>query len=184
MAEEEKKIKPKQYSHIDYEALLIYAMKNHISLEKAMEENELAIARSTVIRNIRRMKQEKGRDTRIIEFYQQVYVPNYQKSELPEKIVQAIEELPEKRVVIKNELEDLYNKLYIMNEIVKASDGNMAEATRKINSGQTRIRKGIDFKTRFRKRYYIFSKDKTNIRRKNKRGKRRRRNIIWQNIHQ
>ena len=45
MKESERKVKPKQYSHIDYEALLIYAMKNHISIEKAIEENGLTIAR-------------------------------------------------------------------------------------------------------------------------------------------
>ena len=34
--ENKKTVKPKQYSHIDYEALLIYIMKNHISMEQAI----------------------------------------------------------------------------------------------------------------------------------------------------
>ena len=138
MEEETKRIKPKQYSHIDYEALLIYAMKRHISIERAIEENGLTIARSTVTRNISRIKKEKGRNCDIINFYQNVYVPKYQKTKLPEDIIRAIEGFPEKEVKIKTELEDVYNKLYTMNEIVKACDGNISEATRKINSGQTR----------------------------------------------
>ncbi len=48
MEENEKRIKPREYSHIDYEALLIYAMKNHISVEKAIKENGLTISRITV----------------------------------------------------------------------------------------------------------------------------------------
>lgn len=137
MEEKASNIKPKQYTHIDYEALLIYAMKHHISLERAIEENNLAIARSTVIRNIRKMKKEATRDNTIIEFYQEEYVPNYQKSELSPRIIQVIDSLPLKRVVIKNELDDLYYKLSTMNEIVQICNGNITEATRKINSGQT-----------------------------------------------
>lgn len=136
--EEERKIKPKQYSHIDYEALLIYTMKNHISLEKAIEENGLRIARSTVIRNIKRMKEERDRNLDIINFYQNIYVPNSQKSELPVTLIRVINEFPEREIVVKDELEDLYRKLYTMNEIVEACNGNVAEAARKINSGQTR----------------------------------------------
>ncbi len=98
MEEKASNIKPKQYTHIDYEALLIYAMKHHISLERAIEENNLAIARSTVIRNIRKMKKEATRDNTIIEFYQEEYVPNYQKSELSPRIIQVIDSLPLKRV--------------------------------------------------------------------------------------
>lgn len=45
--------------------------------------------------------------------------------------------MPLKRVVIKNELDDLYYKLSTMNEIVQICNGNITEATRKINSGQT-----------------------------------------------
>lgn len=133
----EKRIKPKEYSHIDYEALLIYAMKNHVSIEKAIEDNGLTIARSTVTRAIKRIKEQEEKDTSIIDFYQQIYVPNFQKPELPEKIKQVIDELPSKDVVTKSELEDLYHKLYRMNEVVESCQGNIAEATRKINSGQT-----------------------------------------------
>ena len=137
MEEKARIIKPKEYFHIDYEALLIYAMKKHVSLERAIEENGLTIARSTVIRNIRKMKQDVTRDNSIIEFYQEEYVPNCQKPELPARIIRGIASLPQKKVVIKNELQDLYNKLSTMNEIVQACDGNLAEATRKINSGKT-----------------------------------------------
>jgi len=133
----EKKIKPKQYSHIDYEALLIYMMKCGVSMEKALEENGLDIARSTVIRSIERMKKEEGRDLSIIEFYQTRYVPNMQKAEMPIDIIRTIQDFEERPVVIKNELEDLYNKLKTMNEIVEACGGNIAEATRRINSGTT-----------------------------------------------
>ncbi len=141
MNETESKIKPKQYSHIDYEALLIYTMKRHISLERAIEENGLTIARSTVIRNIRKMKKEKGKNLDIINFYQDVYVPKYQTPELPEEILRAINELPDKNVVIKGELDDLYRKLSIMNQIVEACNGNITKATEKINSGQTPLGK-------------------------------------------
>ena len=131
----EKKIKPKQYSHIDYEALLIYMMKHGVSLERALEENGLDIARSTVNRNISKIKEQKGKDLSVIEFYQNKYVPNMQKAKLPEEIMESIAMFKEKPVVIKNELEDLYNKLSTMNQIVEACGGNISEATRKINSG-------------------------------------------------
>ena len=136
---EEKKIKPKQYSHIDYEALLVYMMKRGISAEKALQEHGLEIARSTLIRNIEKMKKEKGRDLSIIQFYQTRYVPNMQKSKLPEEIVMRINEFEEKPVVVKNELDDLYNKLKTMNEIVEECGGNVAEAARRINSGTTAL---------------------------------------------
>ena len=54
--ENKKAVKPKQYSHIDYEALLIYIMKNHISMDQAIEELDLNIARATVTRNINKIK--------------------------------------------------------------------------------------------------------------------------------
>lgn len=86
MEKSERELKPRQYSHIDYEALLIYAMKRHISVEKSIEENGLTIAKSTVVRNIRKIKQEKDRDLSVIEFYQNVHTPNFQKPEMPEYI--------------------------------------------------------------------------------------------------
>ncbi len=137
--DENKKIKPKQYTHIDYEALLIYAMKNHISLEKAIEDNGLTIARSTVIRNIRKMKQDENQDQTVIDYYQNVYVRNYQKPILPESMIQTIEDFPDKKVVIKNELDDLYKKLSTMNQIAVECGGNLSEATRRINEGKTSL---------------------------------------------
>ena len=139
MKNENKKVKPKQYTHIDYEALLIYAMKNHISIERAIEEHNLTIARSTVIRYIKKMKEDKNQDKTVIDYYQNVYVKNYQKPQLPDEILQVIETFPEKKVIVKNELEDLYQKLNTMNEIVIECGGNLAEASRRINAGQTRI---------------------------------------------
>lgn len=140
MEEGEKEVRLRQYSYIDYEALLIYAMKRHISVEKAIEENGLTVSRVTVTRNIKKMKQEKDRDLSVIEFYQNVYTPNFQKPEMPEYIKQTIESFPEKPVKMKSKFEDLYQKLWMMNEIVEACGGNYTEAARKISSGQTRIR--------------------------------------------
>ena len=71
----EKRIKPKQYTHIDYEAILIEAMRERCSIEQCIENNGLTIARSTVIRNINKMKEE-GKDTSVIELYEKQYVPN------------------------------------------------------------------------------------------------------------
>ena len=51
---EEKKVKPKQYTHIDYTAFLIYLMKTHKPFERAMEELGINIAKSTVNRNIKK----------------------------------------------------------------------------------------------------------------------------------
>ena len=137
----EKKIKPRQYSHIDYEALLIYVMKNGVSVEEALEDHGLNIARSTVIRNITKMKKEEGRDLTVIDFYQKIYVPNSQKSKKPQDVIRQIQDFVERPIIIKNELEDLYNKLSTMNKIVEACNGNVAEATRKINSGETPLGK-------------------------------------------
>ena len=160
-------------------------MKNHISVEKAIKENGLTISRITVQRNIKRMKEEGNQDLSVIEFYQDVYVPNFQKPEMPEYIKHTIDSFPERQVKMKNEFEDLYHKLYLMNEMVEACGGNFAEATRKINSGQTRIRRNqTNFETRINEKCQSFSKNKEPIRRKNKGRKRRRREVIWQNIHQ
>ena len=132
-------IRPKQYTHIDYEALLIYVMKNNVSLEEAIKENNLSIARSTVIRNIRKIKQDYTRDTAIIDYYQNVYVKNSQKSKIPDEIKLKIDSFEQKPVKIKNELEDLYNKLSIMNSVLQQTSGNYTEATRIINSGTTKL---------------------------------------------
>lgn len=130
------KIKPKQYTHIDYEALLIQAMKERCSIEDCLARNGLKIARSTVTRNIRKIKETRG-DLSIIDLYEKQYVPNMQKEELPEKLEQSIEELPSRPVVTKPELEDLLRKLSIMEKIVEQANGNYAEAARIISSGTT-----------------------------------------------
>lgn len=100
---DKKEVKPKQYSHIDYEALLIYIMKNHISMEQAIEELNLNIARSTIVRNINKIKKE-DKENSIIDLYQNIYTPNSQKKELPEFLKNQIDELPELEVVKKEEL--------------------------------------------------------------------------------
>ena len=138
---EEKKIKPKQYTHIDYEALLVYTMKKNIPLEQAIEENGLQIARSTVIRNIKKIKQDKEKDTAIIDYYQNVYVKNLQKSQIPDEIKLKIDSFEQKPITTKNELEDLHNKLSIMNSVLQEAGGNYAKATRMINSGTTKLGK-------------------------------------------
>lgn len=134
--EKEIKRKPKQYTHIDYEALLVYAMKRHISIEDTIKELELSISRSTVVRNISKIKKN-NKNNLIIDLYQNGYVRNYQKDPFPEELEKKIEQLPEKQVVNKPEIEDLYKKLSYMKEIIDICDGNLAEATRRINSGST-----------------------------------------------
>ncbi len=132
----QKRFRPKQYTHIDYEALLIMAMKERCSIEKCLEKNNIQIARSTIIRNVRKMK-ENQKDTFVINLYEKHYVPNMQKKELPEKLQQKIDKLPNKPVVTKPELDDLLRKLTIMDEIVKQANGNYAKAARIISSGTT-----------------------------------------------
>lgn len=131
-----RRIKPKQYTHIDYEALLIEAMKQRCSIEECLKRNGLDIARSTVIRNIRKIK-EKGENSSIIDLYENQYVPNLQKKELPEKLQEKIDELPSRPVTTKPELEDLLKKLTIMNEIFEQANRNYSEAARIISSGTT-----------------------------------------------
>ena len=131
-----KEVKPKQYSHIDYEALLIYIMKNHISMEQAIEELNLHIARSTIVRNINKIKKE-DKENSIIDLYQNIYTSNSQKKELPDFLKNQIDELPELEVVKKEELEDLYKKLSYMKEIAEMCNGNLAEAARVISAGKT-----------------------------------------------
>ena len=133
---QKRKIKPKQYTHIDYEALLIEAMKERCSIEECLARNGLDIARSTVIRNIKKIKESK-QDVFIIDLYEDQYVPNMQKKELPKKLQDEIEDLPSRPVVIKPELEDLLKKLTIMNEILEQANGNYVEAARIISSGTT-----------------------------------------------
>lgn len=131
---ENKIYRPKTYTHIDYEALLIYAMKHKVSIEQAIEENNLTIARSTVIRNIKKMADD---GNQIVSLYQNGYVPNMQKKKLPEDIKTKIEKLESKQVTKGNELDDVYRKLSTMEKIIENCNGNVTEATRKINSGET-----------------------------------------------
>ena len=132
----EKEIKPKQYTHIDYEALLIYAMKNHMSIEQCISELKLNIARSTLLRNINKIK-KLDEYNEIINLYQNGYVPNMQKKELPEDIERKIEELDERPIIKKNRIEDLYGKLNVMKEILDICNENYAETARVISSGST-----------------------------------------------
>ena len=133
---ENKSVNPKQYTHIDYEALLIYVMKNGMSVEQAIEEFDLGIARSTVIRNINKIKKQ-DEDNEINDNYKNDYVPNRQKEKLPDVVKFKIDLLPEKTVIVKTKLKDLYTKLTYMKEIVDRCSGNLTEATRQINSGNT-----------------------------------------------
>lgn len=134
----EKKVKPKKYTHIDYIALLTHVMKRRISVESAIDELELNISRSTIVRNIKKIKETGNEEEKeIINLYQEQYVPNMQKDEFPESLQLKIDNLPEKGIINKNELEDLYNKLYRMKQIIESCNGNIAEAARVISSGTT-----------------------------------------------
>lgn len=134
---ENKKVKPKQYSHIDYEAILIYSMKNRVSIDDIIKKFNLDIARSTLIRNISKLKAQ-NKDNEIISFYQDVYVPNMQKKELPEYIAKEIDSIEDRPIIIKkSELEDLYKKLSDMKNIVESCGNNVSIAARVINSGNT-----------------------------------------------
>ena len=100
-------VKPKQYSHIDYEAILIYAMKNRVSIDDIIKKFNLDIARSTLIRNISKLKTQ-NKDNGIISFYQDVYVPNMQKKELPEYIAKEIDSIEDRPIIVKKS--ELYEK--------------------------------------------------------------------------
>lgn len=140
MDKKERKVKPKQYTHIDYEAILVQTMKERCSVEECLRKNGLEIARSTVVRNIKKIREcEEG--SAIIELYEKEYVPNFQKECLPEKLQQKIDDLPCKRVIIKLENEDLYKKLSIMHGIIESCNGNISEAARVISTGGTLLGK-------------------------------------------
>ena len=83
--ENKKEVKPKQYSHIDYEALLIYIMKNHISMDQAIEELDLNIARATVTRNINKIKADNNENA-VIDLYQKIYTHKNQNKVLPKSL--------------------------------------------------------------------------------------------------
>ena len=135
----EKKIyRPKTYTHVDYEALVIYAMKHRVSIEQAICDNNIEIARSTIVRNIKKLADNQNTT---INLYQNGYVPNMQKKELPSDIKIKIEKLDFRPIIKGNELDDIYMKLTTMKEIINACNGNASEAARKINSGKTPLGK-------------------------------------------
>lgn len=129
--ETQKSYKPKQYSNIDYEALITYVMKKHISVTEAIIQLGLNVTRTTVERNLNNME-----DSPIIAFYRTKYIHNRQ-SKMPTEIAQEIEALPDKKVQTKARLEDTYRKLSIMKEIVDQCDGNLTQAAKVISSGNT-----------------------------------------------
>ena len=137
-------IRPKQYTHINYTALLIYMMKNRVSMEQAMIDNGLEIAKSTVTRNLKKIEKDlkEGEEGfEIIQLYKNGYLANIQKEKLPENIEDKIQNLPNKDIVEKEELEDLYKKLSTMHSILEACDGNMEKAVEAINRGTTPLGK-------------------------------------------
>jgi len=127
-----KNIRPKQYTNINYEALIIYAMKNRVSIEKAILENGLNIARSTVARNI-----EKKPDNEVFKFYKEIYVPNMQKKESQEYIQGKIDEFQRGKVKKEEEIAELYKKLIYMKNIIEQCNGDFKKASEMINSGTT-----------------------------------------------
>lgn len=132
-------IKYREYKGIDYIALLVYIMKNNVSLEKAIQNNNLPpIARSTFTRNINKLLEDKNTNTDIIEiikFYKNQYVPH--KQCLPKDLKQEIMKFPDKKIMVKNELDFLYEKLSTMKQIIDACGGNMTKAATLISSGDT-----------------------------------------------
>lgn len=130
-------IRPKQYTHIDYEGLLIYAMKNRRSIEESLKELDIDIARSTVGRNLKKLKNKSKGTNQVIEFYRDLYVPNMQT--MPEWLKAMIEKLPDKDVIIKDKFEDLHQILLQMKQVVDESGGNISEAARRINEGSTSL---------------------------------------------
>lgn len=130
---EPKSYKPKQYSHIDYEALIIYLMKHRISVEQAIKDLDLNISRITVTRNLNKMEQNP-----IVAIYREEYIPNVQKgAKMPEEIVQEIQNLPDKEVQTGDILEETYRTLSIMKEIIEQCGGNMTQAAKVISGGAT-----------------------------------------------
>ena len=111
-------------------------MKNHTSVSNAIKELNLDVSRSAVVRNIRKIKQADPKN-KIVMLYQEGYVPNMQKDEIPEEIEEKVEQLKSSEIVIKDELEDLYNKLTIINNILEACNRNKNETTKVINSGKS-----------------------------------------------
>lgn len=139
--DKKRSIRPKQYTHIDYIALLIYIMKNYVSMEQAMNENGLSsIAKSTITRNLKKIESqlEEGQEEfEIIQLYKNGYLVNMQKNILPTTVEEQIENLPDKEVVNKEKLEDLYKKLSLMHSVLESCDGNMQKAVDAINNGGT-----------------------------------------------
>lgn len=127
-------IRPKKYTHIDYEALLTRVMKEKISIKSVIEDEELDIARSTVDRNIRKMP-----DSRVVQIYKNFYVPNKQKKQFPEKLDIMIHELPSKSVkpiVVKEKFTDMYHKLLSLYNLYEKNN-SYRETAERINAGIT-----------------------------------------------
>lgn len=142
--EQKSSIRPKQYTHINYTALLIYMMKNRVSMEQAMLDNGLNIAKSTVTRNLRKIEKdlkEGEEEFEIIQLYKNEYLANVQKVKFPERIKEKIENLPNREVIEKDELEDLYKKLSTMYCIFETCGRNMEKAVQAINTGMTPLGK-------------------------------------------
>ena len=107
-----------------------------ISMEQAIEELNLNIARATVTRNINKIKAENNENT-VIDLYQKIYTHKNQNKVLPKSLQHQIDELPDLEVIKKDGLEDLYKKLSYMKEIVEMCNVNLAEAARVISKGNT-----------------------------------------------
>ena len=108
---------------------------NETEIEKLSNKYHINKLLASILIN-RKIKEEDPKNE-IVMLYQDEYVPNMQKAKMPESIEEKIKQLKSLKIVIKDELEDLYNRLTNINNILEACNRNWYEATRVINSGRT-----------------------------------------------
>lgn len=131
---------PREYTHINWRAMLIDIMKKGYTKFEAQEQYE--ISHRTISRKVYKVQEE---DEELVSLYREVSSYRKRQKKLPEKLQKIVDELPEEEIFVGGiydkkiqellELEKKYNE-----ELLKGETATSASA----NCGKTRVAKPLN----------------------------------------
>lgn len=157
IVENNKGYRPRKYTHIDYEALLIYIMKHNLTVEEAAEQ--FGIHRVTISRKVKELeevaeKQDKNNLLKIISLYKEYTAFNQShKNQMDKKTQFVIGLLKEKPVVVKGRLETIIEQLNQRENILEQSENNYTRAAKRLGITRQALSKSIGNKERIKKEF-------------------------------
>lgn len=155
--ENKKGYRPRKYTHIDYEALLIYIMKHDLTGEQTSEE--FGIHRVTISKKVKELeekakKEENKELSKIISLYKE-YTSYHRshKGQMNKRTQFVIRMLVEKPVFIKGKLDNTMENLHQREEALKQSENNYTQAAKQLGITRQALTKTIGNKERIKKEF-------------------------------